>query len=168
MFADCGLCIAYDNALPGLASLRENRCDIAHASRRLSNSRIIRGQPWHRRAVSWLFRHGIRIAMQVPRELTDTQCGFKLYKGDVARDLYSQCTSEGFSFDIEIILRAVAAGYRIAEFPVEWTCDVDSRLSVTRAPWPLLAELCGLKRALAAEKNQSAGPAQTDETSPRQ
>ena len=84
-----------------------------------------------------------------PRELTDTQCGFKIYKGDIARELYSQCVTDGFLFDIEIILRAQRKGYRIGEFPVEWACDPDSRLSVTRTPWPLLVELYKLKRVMA-------------------
>jgi hypothetical protein len=56
-------------------------------------------------------------------------------------------------FDIEIILRAVKKGYRIEEFPVEWACDPDSRLSVTRTPWPVLAELRALRRALAANNH---------------
>ena len=35
---------------------------------------------------------------------------------------------KGFLFDLEIILRAKHEGYRIVEFPVDWTCDLDSRL----------------------------------------
>ncbi len=73
--------------------------------------------------------------LRVPRELTDTQCGFKVYRGDVARELYGQCVTDGFLFDIEIILRAIEKGYRIGEFPVEWACDRDS--SALRRPHPL-------------------------------
>jgi dolichyl-phosphate beta-glucosyltransferase len=148
MFADCGLCIPYGNALLGLELLKEDRCDIAHASRRLIQSDILQGQPWHRRLISYSFRSVVRTISGVPRHLTDTQCGFKIYKGDVARLLYNECVTDGFMFDIEIVLRAVRKGYRIEEFPVEWTCDPDSRLSVTRTPWPVLAELYALKRIL--------------------
>jgi hypothetical protein len=55
-------------------------------------------------------------------------------------------------FDVEIILRAHKAGYRLKEFPVEWVCDLDSRLSLTRTPWPVLSELIRIKRQLAKEK----------------
>jgi dolichyl-phosphate beta-glucosyltransferase len=151
MFADCGLCIPYGNALLGLNLLKEDRCDIAHASRRLIQSDILQDQPWHRRLISRSFRSVVRTLSGVPRHLTDTQCGFKIYKGDVARLLYGECVTDGFMFDIEIVLRAVRKGYRIAEFPVEWTCDPDSRLSVTRTPWPVLAELYALKRILRKE-----------------
>ncbi|MCU0915002.1 MAG: glycosyltransferase [Planctomycetes bacterium] len=161
MFADCGLCIPYDNVLPGLQMLQHDDCDIAHASRRHSQSAILRGQPWHRRLMSQAFKSTVRMILGVPRNLTDTQCGFKIYRGDVARELYGECTMDGFMFDIEIILRAVRKGYRIGEFPVQWACDPDSRLSVTRTPWPVLAELRALRRALA--RSNTIGP-----TTPRE
>jgi dolichyl-phosphate beta-glucosyltransferase len=149
MFADCGLCIPYDNVLIGLALLKNGTCDLAHGSRRHIQSAILRGQPWHRRLLSRTFKATVRTVLGVPRDLTDTQCGFKIYRGDVARELYGQCVTDGFLFDIEIILRAVKKGYRIREFPVQWVCDPDSRLSVTRTPWPVLAELFALRRAMA-------------------
>jgi dolichyl-phosphate beta-glucosyltransferase len=152
MFADCGLCIPYDNALKGLEMLRNGVCDLAHGSRRHVASDIHRAQPWHRRMLSRAFKSSVRMLLRVPRELTDTQCGFKMYRGDVARDLYKQCITDGFMFDIEIILRAIKKGYRIGEFPVEWTCDPDSRLSVARTPWPVLAELRKLRRAMSDSK----------------
>jgi dolichyl-phosphate beta-glucosyltransferase len=148
MFADCGLCIPYGNVLQGLEMLQKDQCDIAHGSRRLITSDILRDQPWHRRLFSRTFKAVVRTLLGVPRQLSDTQCGFKVYKGDVARTLYAQCVTDGFMFDIEIILRAIRQGYRIGEFPVEWACDLDSRLSVTRTPWPVLAELLELRRAL--------------------
>ena len=151
MFADCGLCIPYGNALEGLEMLKNGACDIAHGSRRHLQSDILKDQPWHRRLLSRTFKATVRLVLGVPRDLTDTQCGFKVYKGGVARALYSRCITDGFMFDIEIILRAVKEGYRIGEFPVEWVCDLDSRLSVARTPWPVLSELRTIKRAMADE-----------------
>lgn len=151
MFADCGLCIPYGNALEGLEMLKNGACDIVHGSRRHLQSDILKDQPWHRRLISRTFKATVRLVLGVPRDLTDTQCGFKVYKGGVARELYSRCITDGFMFDIEIILRAVKEGYRIGEFPVEWVCDLDSRLSVARTPWPVLSELRTLRRAMADE-----------------
>ncbi|HON92097.1 MAG TPA: glycosyltransferase [Sedimentisphaerales bacterium] len=149
MFADCGLCIPYGNVLQGLEMLQSGQFDIAHGSRRHIQSDILQDQPLHRKLLSRTFKFTVRTMLGTPRELTDTQCGFKIYKGDIARELYSQCVTDGFLFDIEIILRAQRKGYRIGEFPVEWACDPDSRLSVTRTPWPLLVELYKLKRVMA-------------------
>lgn len=152
MFADSGYCVPYGNALLGLEMLKDGSCDIAHGSRKLIESDIQQAQPWRRRISSRLFKWLINKLLQIPRGLTDTQCGFKIYKGDVARQLYSQCISDGFMFDIEIILRAQKQGYRIEEFPVEWVCDLDSRLSLTRTPWPVISELRAIKRAVSDSK----------------
>ncbi len=148
MFADSGCCVPYGNALLGLEMLKDESCDIAHGSRKLAESCLHTVQPWRRRISSMAFKWLIKRLVQIPPELTDTQCGFKIYKGDVARELYKQCISDGFMFDIEIILRARKQGYRIKEFSVEWTCDLDSRLSLARTLWPVISELRAIKRAL--------------------
>ena len=152
MFADSGFCVPYGNALLGLEMLKGGTCDIAHGSRKLIESDIQLDQPWHRRISSAVFKWLIKKFMQIPAELTDTQCGFKIYKGEIARQLYSQCISDGFMFDIEIILRAQKQGYRIKEFPIEWTCDLDSRLKLSRTPWPVFSELRVIKKALKDSK----------------
>jgi hypothetical protein len=128
--------------------LKDNTCDIAHGSRKLIQSDIRQDQPWRRRISSRFFNWLIKRLLRLPPDLSDTQCGFKIYKGKLARELYSHCISDGFMFDIEIILRAQKQGYRIKEFPVEWTCDLDSRLSLVRIPWPVLSELRAIKQAL--------------------
>ncbi len=48
-------------------------------------------------------------------------------------------------------MRAHRYGYRIKEFPVEWTCDCDSRITLSRTSWRVLLELINMKRALARE-----------------
>jgi dolichyl-phosphate beta-glucosyltransferase len=146
MFADCGLCIPYGNALEALAILKNGTCEIAHGSRRHLESDILRDQPWHRRLISRLLKSAVHLILGIPRDLTDTQCGFKVYRGDVAREIYGECHIDGFLFDVETILLATRKGYRICEFPVAWSCDLDSRLSVARTPWPVLSELLALRR----------------------
>ena len=71
-----------------------------------------------------------------------------MYKGNVARHLYGEAITDGFTFDIEIIMRAQKEGYRIREFPIDWTCDRDSRLSPTRSSWHVLSELLRIRRTL--------------------
>ncbi len=152
MFADSGCCVPYDNALRGLGLIRSGECEIAHGSRKMVTSDIRRGQNWRRRIVSRVFRFTARLLLRVPHELTDTQCGFKVYKGDIARELYSKCVSEGFMFDVEVILRARRHGYRIKEFGVEWYCDLDSRLSPSRTGVPVFKELLRVRKVLGKDK----------------
>jgi dolichyl-phosphate beta-glucosyltransferase len=148
MFADSGVCIPYAQAMRGLVLLRTNKCEIAHASRKRTDSIITNPQPLHRRVLSRIFRSAVDTYMGLPYRLTDTQCGFKLYRGDLARSLYSECLTEGFLFDLEIILRAKKANARIAEFPVTWSCDPDSRLRPAKTAIRTSKELRSIKRAV--------------------
>lgn len=148
MFADSGYCVDYKHALDGLKFIQKDDYDIAHGSRKLSKSIIKLPQPFIRQITSRLFRLYAITIMGIPSSFTDTQCGFKLYKGDVARELFKECHCNGFSFDVEVILRALAKGYRIVEFPIEWICDHDSRLHVIEVSKRVLAEFKQIKNSL--------------------
>jgi len=148
MFADSGSCVPYDDSLQGLDLLKYGTCDIAHGSRKMMGCNIEKGQSLYRRICSKMFHWFIIYDMKIPAEFTDTQCGFKIYKGNVARELYGECITDGFTFDIEIIMRAQREGYRIKEFPIDWTCDRDSRLSPTRSSWSVLSELLAMRRVM--------------------
>lgn len=149
MFVDSGCCVPYEDTMRGLELIKSGRCDIAHGSRKIRGCHIEKPQSLYRRICSKLFHWFVIRDMHIPAEFTDTQCGFKIYLGDVARHLYGECITDGFTFDIEIIMRALQEGYRIKEFPVDWTCDRDSRLSPTRSSWHVLLELMKIKRVLA-------------------
>jgi dolichyl-phosphate beta-glucosyltransferase len=141
MFADSGISMPFENALRGLDLIRRGTCEIAHGSRHLKESVIRKKPDWDRRVLSRLF-HGMVIPlMHLPPSLTDTQCGFKVYRGDAARLLYAECRTAGFAFDVEILVLAQRHGFRVSEFPVEWTCDRDSRLNIVTSPWPILRDL---------------------------
>ena len=128
LFADSGTCVPYANALPQIARIRKGELDIAMASRRLKDTVIHRNRSWKRRVLSLVFRAVARIITGVPNRFSDTQCGFKIYRGVIARELFAECKTAGFLFELEILLRALKRGYRVEEFPVEWTCDFDTRL----------------------------------------
>lgn len=128
LFADSGSCVPYRTVLPIIKRLREGGVDVALGSRRMAGSVIHRDQTRKRRILSRIFRRLAILLAGLPGWISDSQCGFKLYRGEVARRLYADCVMRGFLFDLEIILRAKYAGLRVVEFPVEWTCDLDSRL----------------------------------------
>ena len=151
MFADSGLCVPYADTLLGLDLIKYQACDIAHGSRKMKECNIEKDQSFYRHLCSKMFHWFVIHDMKIPAEFTDTQCGFKIYKGDVARHLYSECITDGFTFDIEIIMRAQKEGYTIKEFPIDWTCDRDSRLSPTRSSWSVLSELLTIRRVMAKE-----------------
>jgi dolichyl-phosphate beta-glucosyltransferase len=128
LFADSGTCVPYGDALPQIKRILAGEVDIAMASRRLKGSVIRRNRSLKRRVLSRFFRLAAIVLTGVPPRFSDTQCGFKLYKGEVARELFAECLTKGYLFELEILVRALGKGYRVEEFPVEWTCDRDTRL----------------------------------------
>ena len=148
MFADSGSCVPYEDTLRGLELIKKGTCEIAHGSRKMPACHIETTQSLYRRICAKLFHWFIIHYMGISAEYTDTQCGFKVYQGDVGRRLYSKAFTDGFAFDIEIILRAQKEGYKIKEFPLDWSCDRDSRLSPGRSLFQILKELIIIKRAL--------------------
>ena len=89
--------------------------------------------------------------MNIPSYLTDTQCGFKIYKGDIGRELYAECVCDGCMFDVEIILRALKKRQIIAEFPIEWRNDRDTRVRAMQTSGKVFSELMTIKKVLASE-----------------
>ncbi len=146
LFADSGNCIPYTDANNGIELILSETYQIAHGSRKLSNCHIYRPQSVYRKICSQLFYWYLIHDIKQLDNLTDTQCGFKIYQGDVARELYAQSSIDGFMFDIEIILLAIANGYNIGEFPVNWTCDSDSRLKPIHESYRIFRDLIRLKK----------------------
>ena len=62
--------------------------------------------------------------------IPDTQCGFKFFRADVARTLFARQRIDGYMFDVEILYLAERLRYRIAQVPVRWRDDGDSRLNL--------------------------------------
>lgn len=153
MFADAGLCVPYNIALIGLTMLELGMCDIAHGSRRMRGS-IRKAQPRYRRLGSNAFSLVIHTLMGIPRYIADTQCGFKIYRGSVARALYSQLVTDGFMFDTEIILRALRSSYRLLEFPVLWSNDADTRYDPVKGTVRNFRELLGIRWTLLTEERE--------------
>jgi dolichyl-phosphate beta-glucosyltransferase len=73
--------------------------------------------------------------------VSDTQCGFKLFVGHVADDLFGRLSTTGLGFDVELLLLARAAGYRIAEVPVNWTDQPGGKVGVLRHGLGMVLEI---------------------------
>lgn len=93
--------------------------DIVIGSRGLPEADIRVRPPFYRRAASWLFDQ-IKYALVGLRRFRDTQCGFKAFRGAVARPLFALGQVDRFMFDVEILYLAEQAGLRIREMPVAW------------------------------------------------
>ena len=93
----------------------------------------------YRRIIGRIF-HGMVETLTV-RGVQDTQCGFKLFRGPVAHDLFSRMRMRGFSFDVEVLMMAQRRGYRIAEVPVNWTHQPGSKVNLALDSMLMLRDL---------------------------
>jgi dolichyl-phosphate beta-glucosyltransferase len=103
--------------------------EVVVGSRALERSQIEQRQPWYRRVGSQGFALFLRTVMGMPA-VRDTQCGFKFFAHDVAKDLFFRQKIDGYMFDVEILVLAQRLGYRIVEVPIRWRDDADSRLQL--------------------------------------
>jgi dolichyl-phosphate beta-glucosyltransferase len=103
--------------------------DVVIGSRILPGSHVEVAQPLHRRLGSKGF-NSVRGALLGLRDIPDSQCGFKFFRGAVARDLFSRQRVDGYMFDAEVLYLARLSGYRIAQVPIRWRDDADSRTAL--------------------------------------
>lgn len=80
------------------------------------------------------------------RGISDTQCGFKLFRRAVAEDLFGVSTIDGYGFDLEVLYVAQRRGYRIAEIPINWSDQPGSKVRVLRDGLAMLRELAAIRR----------------------
>ena len=100
--------------------------DMAIGSRAVPGANVIRPQVWYRALAGRAF--GVATRLLCVRGIRDTQCGFKAMTRDVAQKVFSQVTSNTALFDIEMLVVAAREGYRVAELPVHWVHDSDTRI----------------------------------------
>ena len=96
----------------------EKGAKVAIGSRALDRSLVEVHQP----ALRELSGRAFNLVMRAVTGLSfrDTQCGFKLFRADAAREIFSRQKQEGFSFDVEDLLIAKKLGLRAVEVPVRW------------------------------------------------
>jgi glycosyltransferase involved in cell wall biosynthesis len=128
VFADADLATPPDQ-LPLLTDALDSD-DLALGSRvHPDGSDRRRSQPLHRRLLGRLF-HGLA-AFWVTGPVPDTQCGFKGFRREAARDLFSRQKIGSIVFDAEIIHLARRRGYSMAIVPVQWSDKRGSRMRVS-------------------------------------
>jgi len=121
----------------------EEGYDVVIGSRHAKGANIVIEQPWYRRFLGRAANFLIQLIL-LPR-IKDTQCGFKVFTHDVAKEIFRQSRIIGWGFDMEILAIARSWGYKIKEVPVSWYEAGKSRLRPVRASWRTLRELIRVK-----------------------
>ena len=115
------------------------RSPVVFGSRAVRDSRVTRRQPLYRDLMGKTFNKLIRLAGI--HGINDTQCGFKLLQGEVARDLFSRLITPGFAYDVELTWVARKLGYEVLEVGVRWENSPSSRVHPLLDPPKMLWEI---------------------------
>jgi dolichyl-phosphate beta-glucosyltransferase len=113
--------------------------DIAIGSRAEPESRITRRQGVLRESMGRTFNVLIRL-LGLSR-FRDTQCGFKMFSREAAQTIFPEARLDRFAFDVEILLLAELAGFRVEAIPVEWRDDPASRVHMIRDSARMILEV---------------------------
>lgn len=141
-FVDADLSLDPAEISRALARLVATNADLVVGHRIVDNAR----QPKVRRIASLTFRSIARHL--VPTTAKDTQCAMKLFRGPVAKELFSALDTTGFAFDVELLRRADLAGLRIEDVPVAWEHQPGSRLNTVTDSLRMLRQILEIRRAL--------------------
>ncbi|HEX6774461.1 MAG TPA: dolichyl-phosphate beta-glucosyltransferase [Methylomirabilota bacterium] len=121
--------------------------DLAVGSRALPDPSVRREVQIHRKLSGEIFNFFAR-RMGVG-DVTDTQCGFKLFRGAVAEALFGELETTGFGFDVELLMLARRRGYRVVEVAINWADQPGSKVDVLRDGPRMLAQIVRARVRLA-------------------
>jgi dolichyl-phosphate beta-glucosyltransferase len=122
------------------------KAEIAIGSRYAEGAKTDVKQPRYRVLWSRLCNKVIQRSL-VPG-VRDTQCGFKAFTAEAARDLFRVARIDGWAFDLEILALARRRGYAIAEVGVEWKDDRRSRINPLVDMWKVIREALTIRKNL--------------------
>ena len=141
------------------AELRSG-ADIAIGSRQVLGAGVQRNRSPLRNLVGKSFAGLARWLLGLA--IRDTQCGFKMFRREVAAHLFPQLREEGYYFDLELLILADRCGYRVKEVPINWADQPGSRMSLVRELGRMFGAFRRLRRL--ARKSEIRNPKQIRST----
>ncbi|HVU88963.1 MAG TPA: dolichyl-phosphate beta-glucosyltransferase [Pirellulales bacterium] len=155
MLAATGQVVAFTDAdLPfrltalrqGYDLIAQGQCEIAFGSRHMAQSANVARRNLMRRIASRAF-HGV-VKCLVSTDVTDTQCGLKLFSRRAAVEIFSRMTVDGFAFDTEVVLLARRLKLAHRCLPVTLVNEMASTVSLARHALPMLLDVVKMRARL--------------------
>jgi dolichyl-phosphate beta-glucosyltransferase len=142
LFTDADLSTPLDE-LPRLREKLQGQTKVAIGSRGLAESQIEVHQQKRRELMGRTYNKLLQAL--VLRGIHDSQCGFKVFTAEAAVACFEPLKTMRFGFDAEVLVRAKARGWRIAEVPVRWRHVEASRVNSVRDSSRMLWDLLRLR-----------------------
>ncbi len=140
LFTDADMSTPIEEIEPMLAEMATSPIVIAS---RAAEGSMEQNRSGLRQLLSNVLRTLARIILGL--KFADTQCGFKLFRADVAKELFAAQLIDGFSFDLELLWLAQRKGYGVSEVGVTWYDAPGSKVAPLRTSVGFLASLVGIR-----------------------
>jgi dolichyl-phosphate beta-glucosyltransferase len=129
-----------------LAPIVACKSEISIGSRYAEGAKTDKKQPAYR--VMWSRLCNKLIQRSLVPGVRDTQCGFKAFTAQAARDLFRDGRIDGWAFDLEILALARRRAYAITEVGVEWADDGRSRVNPLKDMYKVVREAMTIRKNL--------------------
>jgi dolichyl-phosphate beta-glucosyltransferase len=130
--------------IPKIVKKLEN-ADIVIGSRYHLEANVSKSAPLIRRAASMIFDQ-IKYLIVGLRKYKDTQCGFKIFRADIAKKLFKLARVDRFMWDVEILYLAQKFNYKITELPVTWADMPDSKVRFWAGVYQMFRDLWRIRQ----------------------
>lgn len=141
-FTDADLSVPIETLPAFLAELQ--RCDIAIGSRRAPGAKIEVHQPFFRELMGRTFTSLSNLVLGLCH--SDFTCGFKGFRREAARALFTRQRLQNWSFDSEILYLAALRGCRVSEIPVTWRNDKATKVRLWKDVMPSFLGLLSIRK----------------------
>jgi dolichyl-phosphate beta-glucosyltransferase len=128
----------------GYDLIQRGHCAVVFGARDIADAYMAVPRHRLRSLASSVFRAIAR--RRVSPDVTDTQCGFKMFSHDAARQVFSRATVDGFAFDAEVVWLARHLTLRHAQVPVTLINEAGSTLQLWRDAWPMFRDVVRIHR----------------------
>lgn len=124
--------------------IQRGECAVVFGARDIADANPAVPRRRLRALASSVFRAIAR--RRVSPDVTDTQCGFKMFSSQAARQVFSRTTVDGFAFDAEVVWLARHLGLNHARVPVNLINEAGSTLVLWREAWPMFRDVLRIHR----------------------
>jgi len=142
-FTDCDLAYGMELFKPAIERFEESGADILIGSRKIGKNGY-EGYTFLRKLMSKTYL--IVLNTVTGFRHSDSQCGFKGFKHNAAKDIFSECEINGFAFDLEALIIGESKGYKVVEFPVRIVNHNDSKVHPVRDTLRMLRDVRKIKK----------------------
>jgi dolichyl-phosphate beta-glucosyltransferase len=142
-FTDADLPFDLRSLRDGYDRINSRECEIVFGARDLEESEFLAPRHISRQIATRMFRELAKLL--ISRQITDTQCGLKIFSRQAALEIFSRATIDGFAFDAEVVMLTEQLGLTFRRIPVTLVNDYGSTLSLRRNALPMLLDVLRLR-----------------------